>query len=58
LYETMRFAMYKDWMACWSHAFYTFKLALALALGSAVILTGFRVAAILRNNHKKEVIHR
>lgn len=56
LYQTMRFALYKDWMACLSQAFYTIKLALALALGSAVILTVFKVAAIVRHRGAKEVI--
>lgn len=57
LYETMRFALYKEWMDCLSQAFYTIKLALALALGSAVILTIFRVAAIIRQRGIKEEVH-
>lgn len=58
LYKTMRFALYKEWMDCLSQAFYTIKLALALALGSAVILTLFKVAAIFIQKHDKEAAQR
>ena len=54
LYETMRFALYKQWDLCLSQAFYTIKLALALALGSAVVLTIFNVIALLRSGKKEE----
>lgn len=56
LYKTMRFALYKEWMDCLSQAFYTIKLALALALGSAVILTIFKVASIIRRRGIREDI--
>ena len=56
LYKTMRFALYKEWMDCLSQAFYTIKLALALALGSAVILTVFNVAAIFLRKRGKEAM--
>ena len=56
LYKTMRFALYKEWMGCLSQAFYTIKLALALALGSAVILTVFNVAAIFLRKRGKEAM--
>lgn len=54
LYQTMRFALYKEWELCLSQAFYTIKLALALALGSAVILTAFNVIGMLRRR-KEEI---
>lgn len=48
LYTTMKYGLYKEWDLCLSQAFYTFKLALALALGAAVILTVFRVIGIVK----------
>lgn len=55
LYQTMRYALDKAWMDCLYQAFYTFKLALALALGFVVVRTVFNVAGILRcRSHKEE----
>ena len=53
LYKTMRFALNKEWMTCAEQAYYTFKLALALALGSAVILTVFNVIRLIRRRSKE-----
>ena len=39
LYHTMRYALYREWSACFSQAFYTLKLALALALGIIAVLS-------------------
>ena len=57
LYQTMRYALDKEWMECLSQAFYTFKLALALAMGSVVILTIFNVVGIVRQFKTKERTH-
>ena len=37
LYNTMRFALERQWSECFSKAFYTFRLALSLALGIIVV---------------------
>lgn len=54
LYRTMRFAVEKDWAHCLSQAFYTFKLALALAMGIIVILSVFNVYGLIRSHIRKE----
>ena len=54
LYTTMRLAVEKDWTACLAQAFYTFKLALALAMGIAAVLTAFNVYGIIRTHFQKE----
>ena len=55
LYRTMRFAVEKNWSDCLTQAFYTFRLALALAMGVAAVLTVYNVYGILRTHFQKEV---
>ena len=56
LYHTMRYALQKQWPACFSQAFYTIKLALGLALGIVAVLSVLSVVEIMKKamNHKKE----
>lgn len=53
LYQTMQYALRKQWMDCLSQAFYTIKLALALALGFAVVLTCFNILGMLQQKRKE-----
>lgn len=54
LYHTMRFALLKQWSACFQQAFYTLKLALALALGLAAVLSVLNMLQILRKKRTKK----
>ena len=61
LYHTMRYGLNRQWSACLSKAFYTLKLALALALGIIAVLSVLGVVQQLLNrlwysqlNGKKE----
>lgn len=54
LYQTMRLAVEKDWMACLGEAFYTFNLALALAMGIIAVLSAFNVYGMIRSRVHKE----
>lgn len=58
LYYTMRYALLKQWASCFQQAFYTIKLALALALGLAAVLSVLNAmqALRLRASTKKENI--
>ena len=49
LYHTMRFALNREWGACFSQAFYTLKLALALALGIIAVLSLLGVLQVILN---------
>lgn len=48
LYHTMRFGLNREWSNCLSRAFYTLKLALALALGIIAVLSVLGVIQVLR----------
>lgn len=62
LYHTMRFALERQWAPCLSRAFYTFRLALSLALGIIVVLSLWTLVQkivsrlLLRKNHIKEFV--
>lgn len=59
LYNTMRLALDKQWEACLGQAFYTFKLALALALGLIAVLSVFNAYGVLhryRISRNKEAL--
>ena len=47
LYRTMRYALERQWDACFSQAFYTIKLALGLALGIVAVLSILNVLEII-----------
>lgn len=49
LYETMRYALNRQWSACLSQAVYTLSLALGLALGIIAVLSAFGVAHVVLN---------
>lgn len=48
LYRTMRYALERQWDACFSQAFYTVKLALGLALGIVAVLSILSVLDIIK----------
>ncbi len=48
LYLTMRLALERQWVPCLVQAFYTFKLALGLAMGLAAVLSVFNAYAVLK----------
>lgn len=48
LYTTMRLALDKQWVACMEQAFYTFRLALALAMGLITVLSVFNAHGVLQ----------
>lgn len=47
LYHTMRYALQKEWSACFSQAFYTLKLALGLAIGIVAVLSILNVVDVI-----------
>ena len=49
LYHTMRYGLNRQWSSCLSQAFYTLKLALALALGFIAVLSILGVINVLLN---------
>ena len=49
LYHTMRYGLNREWSRCLSQAFYTLKLALALALGIIAVLSILGVISVLLN---------
>ena len=56
LYHTMRYALLKQWSACFHQAFYTVKLALGLALGIVAVLSLLSVVEVIKKSirQKKE----
>lgn len=58
LYHTMRYALQKQWSACFSQAFYTVKLALGLAIGIVAVLSVLSVVDVIIRvaKHKKETV--
>jgi len=56
LYHTMRFALQREWSACFMKAFYTIKLALGLALGIVAVLSILSVYEVIHKSvmRKKE----
>lgn len=56
LYHTMRYALQKEWSACFHQAFYTVKLALGLALGIVAVLSILSVVEVIKKavDRKKE----
>ena len=49
LYHTMRYGLDRQWSACLSQAFYTLKLAMALALGIIAVLSLLGVVNVILN---------
>ena len=49
LYHTMRYGLDRQWSACLSQAFYTLKLAMALALGIIAVLSLMGVVNVILN---------
>lgn len=47
LYHTMRYALQKEWSACFAQAFYTLKLALGLAIGIVAVLSMLSVVDVI-----------
>lgn len=58
LYHTMRYALLKEWSACFHQAFYTVMLALGLALGIVAVLSILNVVDVIKKSiaRKKEHI--
>ncbi|MBQ9967166.1 MAG: threonine/serine exporter family protein [Oscillospiraceae bacterium] len=54
LYHTMRYALLKEWAACFQQAFHTVMLALGLALGIVAVLSGLNVAEVVKRSIAKK----